>query len=189
MVGMPYYREQLLSAWPSTQVYEVGNPPCKINATTLARLTQTDFGGFAPNTRKVRRNQVEKTRAVESNGTALAAPKFLSEKAREPDNNQSSGRRISDAVVEALANASLKGVTKAEVPLMYRNVEIKYSKFGVDDFDFEWVFDKPSWDDSRSSDPADTTIKRTTLVWRLISRIHTRIRFFSCSSSFRSCAT
>ena len=25
---------------------------------------------------------------------------------------------------------------KSEVPVMYRNVEIKYSKFGVDDFDF-----------------------------------------------------
>lgn len=144
MVGMPYYREQLLSAWPRTQVYEIGNPPFKIDATVLANLTQTDFGGFAPNPRKVRRNQVEKTRAVETNGTALTAPKFLSEKAREPDHNHSSGRRISDAVVEALANTSLKGVTKAEVPLMYRNVEIKYSKFGVDDFDFEWVFDKPS---------------------------------------------
>lgn len=25
---------------------------------------------------------------------------------------------------------------KPEAPLMYRNLEIKYSKFGVDDFDF-----------------------------------------------------
>lgn len=188
MIGMPYYREQLLSAWPSTQVYEIGNPPFKIDAPILANLSQTDFGGFAPNTRKVRRNQVEKTRAVETNGTALAAPRFLSEKAREPDNHQSSGRRISDAVVEALANTSLKGVTKAEVPLMYRNVEIKYSKFGVDDFDFEWVSEKSLWDDGRSIDPADTIIKRTTLAWRLTSRIHIRIRFFSCSSSFLSYA-
>lgn len=189
MVGLPYYREQLLSAWPSTQVYEIGNPPFKIDATILANLTLTDFGGFAPNTRKVRRNQVEKTRAVEINGTALAAPRFLSEKAREPDNDQSSGRRISDAVVEALANASLKGVTKAEVPLMYRNVEIKYSKFGVDDFDFEWVSDKSLWDDSRSICSAGTIIKPTTLGWRLTLRIHIQIRFFSCSNSFLSYAT
>ena len=188
MVGMPYYREQLLSAWPSTQVYEIGNQRAKVDATILANLTQTDFGGFAPNPRKMRRNQVEKTRTVESNGTALAAPKFLSEKARELDGDQSNSRRISDAVVESLANASLKGSTKAEVPIMYRNVEIKYSKFGVDDFDFEWVFDGSFLNDSHLYCDAGIITKHTTLVWKLISLIHIRIRFFSCSNSSLSYA-
>ena len=90
---------------------------------------------IAANPRKTRRNQAEKTRAVESNGTSLAAPKFLSEKARSPEVDQNSERRMSDAV-EALAKTALNSNVKAEVPAMYQNVEIRYSKFGVDDFDF-----------------------------------------------------
>jgi PAB-dependent poly(A)-specific ribonuclease subunit 2 len=46
----------------------------------------------------------------------------------------SSELRISD-VADAIGATELSSL-KAEVPVMYRNVEIKYSKFGVDDFDF-----------------------------------------------------
>jgi PAB-dependent poly(A)-specific ribonuclease subunit 2 len=62
------------------------------------------------------------------------APKFLSEKARETANDAIVERRISD-VADAIGVTELSSL-KAEVPPMYRNVEIKYSKFGVDDFDF-----------------------------------------------------
>ena len=136
---MPYYREQLLSAWTSNQLYEVGNPPAKIDPLILNDLRPGDIGLCAPNPRKVRRNQAQKTRIVEnSNDSTLAAPKFLSEKAREPEQDVFTERRISD-IQEQMVNMALSGSTKADVPIMYRNVEIKYSKFGVDDFDFEWV--------------------------------------------------
>lgn len=67
---------------------------------------------------------------------SLQAPKFLSEKARESANDPEPAmeRRISD-VADAIGATDLLSL-KADVPVMYRNVEIKYSKFGVDDFDF-----------------------------------------------------
>jgi PAB-dependent poly(A)-specific ribonuclease subunit 2 len=133
---MPYYREPLLSAWTSNQLYEVGNPPVKIDPLILQDLRASDIGACARNPRKVRRNQAEKTRVIENNEPTLAAPKFLSEKAREEEKESNTERRISE-IQEAMVAAALNGSTKADVPIMYRNVEIKYSKFGVDDFDFK----------------------------------------------------
>jgi PAB-dependent poly(A)-specific ribonuclease subunit 2 len=133
-VGMPYYREQLLSAWPSHMIFEIGAPPQKIDPLTNSQLKITEWGGWARKTRNVRRNQVENTRAAEKTSTSLQAPKFLSEKARESASDASTDRRISD-VADAIGATELSSM-KAEVPVMYRNVEIKYSKFGVDDFDF-----------------------------------------------------
>lgn len=71
---------------------------------------------------------------VSSDGTALAVPKFLSEKNRDASSEMEKERRISDA--EAFTKPDLTGSTKADVPVMYRLMEIKYSRYGVDDFDF-----------------------------------------------------
>ena len=136
-IGLPYYRDQLLSAWPSHLTFEVGNPPTKIDPHVLATMSGTEFGGYAPNPRKTRRNQIENTRSAIKSTAPLAAPKFLSEKARESGDTNST-RGSSDAIENSGENSHL-GVSKAEVPLIYRNVEIKYSRFGVDDFDFEYV--------------------------------------------------
>ena len=60
---MPYYREVLLSAWPSNlSVIEVGAPPAKIDQQLLAGFQQRDWGFYGKNTRATRRNQVEDTR-------------------------------------------------------------------------------------------------------------------------------
>lgn len=134
---MPYYREQLLSAWPSHLIFEVGAPPVKVDQQLLASLKSTEWGGFGPNISSMKRNQVRNTRATEKASTSIQVPKFLSEKARESANDASSERRISD-VADAIGATELSSL-KAEVPVMYRNVEIKYSKFGVDDFDFGLV--------------------------------------------------
>lgn len=131
---MPYYREQLLSAWPSHMIFEIGAPPPKHDQRFLSSLKMTEWGGYGINTRGLPRNQIENTRTSEEPYVSLQAPKFLSEKARESVADGAAERRISD-VADAIGATELSSL-KAEVPVMYRNVEIKYSKFGVDDFDF-----------------------------------------------------
>ena len=63
---------------------------------------------------------------------------------------------------------------------MYGNVEIKYSKFGVDDFDFASVYSKPSPFDLSTDTATDTTIKHHILGWKLTLPIHMPIPCCSC---------
>lgn len=132
-IGMPYYHERLLSAWPSHMVFDVGAPPPQIDPNLV--LHSAEMGLYAPNSKRTPRYQVEDTRGSQL-GTTIAAPKFLSEKAREtPKGNPS--RRMSDAA-EALAGAALTSPTDEDPIMKYNNVEIKYSRFGVEDFDFRY---------------------------------------------------
>ncbi|KAI1387808.1 PAB-dependent poly(A)-specific ribonuclease subunit PAN2 [Hypoxylon trugodes] len=137
-VGMPYYREVLLSAWPSNMVTEVGAPPVKIDPQFLATLQERDWGHFGKNTRPLRRNQVEDTRNTENAQSSLKPPKFLSEKAREAAKSPAGTPAPEEVVPEipqVLQDTKLES-HKIEVPDLYQNIEIKYSKFGIDDFDF-----------------------------------------------------
>lgn len=130
---MPHYREQLLSAWPSHLISEVGAPPVKFDPQWLATLKPSEIGFYGRNPRPGRRNQIQNTRMAEKASRSLQAPKFLSEKARESAKQSMNDRRISDA--DALGSAELLS-RQAEVPGIYQRIDIKYSRFGVDDFDF-----------------------------------------------------
>ncbi|KAK7414478.1 poly(A)-specific ribonuclease [Neonectria punicea] len=135
-IGLPYYRDVLASAWPDLPC-DVGAPPVKYDAQFLAGLKPAEFGHYGRNTRGLRRNQIEDTRNVNKFvNSGLKAPKFLSEKARELAT--STPRPFDDKVNELAGPLGEMEIEskKSEVPVMYRNVEIKYSKFGVDDFDF-----------------------------------------------------
>jgi PAB-dependent poly(A)-specific ribonuclease subunit 2 len=137
-VGMPYYREVLLSAWPSNIISDVGAPPVKWDNSYLSTLKATEYGLYGRNDRMLRRNQVEKTRTIEQAPDGVQAPKFLSERARESARSSLPPPTVEVTVQELtdrLSNTALESL-KPDVPAMYRNVEIKYSKFGVDDFDF-----------------------------------------------------
>ncbi|KAK5995204.1 PAN2-PAN3 deadenylation complex catalytic subunit PAN2 [Cladobotryum mycophilum] len=135
-IGLPYYRETLSSAWPEF-VSDVGAPPAKMDPQILSSLKPAEFGMYGRNTRGQRRNQAEDTRSVhKSANSGLKAPKFLSEKARESvKSEKSSADEKVDELLSPFAELEVES-RKSELPMMYRNVEIKYSKFGVDDFDF-----------------------------------------------------
>jgi PAB-dependent poly(A)-specific ribonuclease subunit 2 len=136
IIGMPYYRDRLLSAWPSHLMFEVGSPPAPIDQSLIPYLRPAEMGHYAPNPKKTRRYQVENTRALTTAEPALIAPKFLSEKAREQSKFKSEAS-VSDTA-EALAGAKLNVEAEDDPLLKYSNVEIKYSRFGVDDFDFRF---------------------------------------------------
>ncbi|CAO2655579.1 Nn.00g043820.m01.CDS01 [Neocucurbitaria sp. VM-36] len=140
-VGMPYYKEQLLSSWPSHTVFEVGAPPPKIDSAILTSTTRTEIGFFAKNPRTKRRNQVEVTRQTDKSDS-LTPPKFLSEKARSSQTFSEPDAKTAETM-ETLTDLHLDDVTRKDVPAMYGNVEIKYSKFGVDDFDFAYYNQTP----------------------------------------------
>ncbi|KAH0529417.1 hypothetical protein TsFJ059_004166 [Trichoderma semiorbis] len=135
-VGLPYYRQVLASSWPELPS-DVGAPPVKFDTQFLASLKPTDFALYGRNMRGLRRNQLEDTRSVhKSANSGLKAPKFLSEKARDLAKSESSSAGDkTDELSNSLAEMEV-GSRKSDLPMMYRNVEIKYSKFGVDDFDF-----------------------------------------------------
>ena len=135
-IGMPYYREALLSGWPNSLVHEVGAPPAKLEQAIMATLRKTDYGMVGANPRDTRRYQAEDTRISLRGPTPLAAPKFLSEQPRDENGAHDGERRLSEDIGKTLDALALNGTSD---PLAYyRPVEIKYSKFGVDDFDFRY---------------------------------------------------
>jgi PAB-dependent poly(A)-specific ribonuclease subunit 2 len=115
-------------------IVEVGAPPPEIDPQYLATMKATEWGGYGRNRRNRKRNQVDNTRSAEKAPASLQAPKFLSEKARESANDSSNEKKITE-VADAIGAIEMPSM-ETDVPIMYRNVEIKYSKFGVDDFDF-----------------------------------------------------
>ncbi|KAK2599384.1 hypothetical protein N8I77_011142 [Diaporthe amygdali] len=137
-IGIPYYREALSSALPNSSISDVGAPPLRISQNDLAHLTKASFGFYGPNTRGTRRNQAEDTRVADKTTLAIRAPKFLSEKARDATKISSSASAPDgqvDMAVGTLGNAELESL-KLDVPALYQSVEISFSKYGVDDFDF-----------------------------------------------------
>lgn len=136
-IGLPYYREVLASAWPDL-VSDVGAPPVKYDQQFLSTLKATAFALYGRNTRG-RRNQIEDTRNLtRAVNAGLKAPKFLSERARESAKSDGAEDDKVDELTNPMAEVEIES-KKSEVPAMYGNVEIKYSKFGVDDFDFGYV--------------------------------------------------
>lgn len=131
VVGMPAYTSQLLSASfnPNT-TYTVGRPPQRVDQDILASMKVVDFVGYATNPRRTKRYQVDSSSV---NGSSrMDAPKFRSEKDRErkwKNSDLPSPSTFDDP-------SDLVGFVRKTAPNYYRKIEIKYSRFGIEDFDF-----------------------------------------------------
>lgn len=126
-IGMPYYQEQLLSAWPAKTIFPVGRKTQPIPAVIMDNMKMIDFVGYAPNPGLRLRNQAPSLPKV----TLRDTPKFRSEQQKELYFGKRKG-----STTAALDDEQEVDLTTGVVPKYYKRVEIKYSKFGVEDFDF-----------------------------------------------------
>ena len=155
-IGMPYYSTELLSSWPTHMTFEVGHPAQRIDEKALKGMARQDWYLYGRwNQPGRRRYQVDKSERVEE------LPRFRSQVEKER------------ALAGEDEESSEKVVGRFEggeggVPNYYKKVEIKYSKFGVDDFDF-------GYDRTVSWLIIDFTILRHFRGWKHISRIPTRV--------------
>ncbi|KAK4229481.1 PAB-dependent poly(A)-specific ribonuclease subunit PAN2 [Podospora fimiseda] len=138
LVGMPFYRDTLFSAWPVDIISDMSAPPMRFDQSYLSTLHQSEWGCYGKNTKKLRRNYIED---IHSKTPSTTRPKFLSEKARE--SVMSPGQDQAEDASYDQTSASLDPSTPHKIqslerkpPQMYSLHEIMYSKFGVDDFDF-----------------------------------------------------
>jgi PAB-dependent poly(A)-specific ribonuclease subunit 2 len=119
-IGMPYYTNLLLSSW-TPQFLSSTNPPhpppAKIPPQILSTIKINDNVAYAPLPKELRGRR---NRVVVS--TTKDQHRFRSGKGRRDDDVELEHLTLDDSI--------------DEVPRIYRKVEIEYSKFGVEDFDF-----------------------------------------------------
>lgn len=155
LVGMPYYKDFLLSNYRLDLVFEkeLAKAPRKIDPTLVEisdllgrnqlKFMAYDKAKYGPNT--VSRYE---SRRPFKNHAKLALPKFLSERERTPTpqppgspslyrtSSNTSHADSPDDEFETSVFQSRKD--KNQVPNCYKRLEIQYSKFGVQDFDFDY---------------------------------------------------
>lgn len=146
---MPYYDKPLLSLLPSSMYIKptisTAHLPEPIDPAILASVKTVDFVGYAayPASARAarRRNQAFNTKDGISGGKngkkgeEGEQPMFRSERERKEFRNNAKGRgRVVSIVATNLMDETME--MDAKMPKGYRKVEIKYSRFGVEDFDF-----------------------------------------------------
>ncbi|GAA5943118.1 hypothetical protein JCM3775_000652 [Rhodotorula graminis] len=147
-VGMPFYSSPLLSMFPQhmTTTHTASHRRMPIDPQVAASAKTVDFVGYAAYPAQlrsaVRRNQVRGpagSRAAGAGRLGVDAPMFRSERERADAKRR---RDFGDsATTEAEPEEEHNG--EDEMPKYYRKVEIKYSRFGIEDFDFAFYNKTP----------------------------------------------
>ncbi|TIC65270.1 hypothetical protein E3Q02_02279 [Wallemia mellicola] len=144
-IGLPYYDTPLLSSMPlhmplpdSSPMF---NPPTPIPISVMKGLRTDIFPAHAQNPpeNKGKRNLTPSRKAGRSGRNRIGGrqsdePKFISEQIR--DNLKNGGVNNRPRLESRVENLELDISDVANMPKHYRKVEIKYSKFGIEDFDF-----------------------------------------------------
>ncbi|ODV58481.1 poly(A)-specific ribonuclease, partial [Ascoidea rubescens DSM 1968] len=168
LVGMPYYKDILLSAWKSDLIFPAKNSkiPKKIDNELLIKSKKVD-GIIYSNYDKSkygRRNLYQKYQSVDKNKkSGLSIPKFISQKTIKP-NNRHNVHDFIDENNESLKNLNINSDNNSDsdydddeisikqkifqlepskeypnkIPRAFQKLEILYSKFGINDFNFEF---------------------------------------------------
>lgn len=134
-IGMPYYKEELLSSWnyPGMK-FSIGLRGPQIPAKLLNSATPSAVGRVTAYNKDLlgpRNSSFSKSQRRRSSAS-FPVPRFLSERQRSGISSDKN-----DLFEEAPANR------KDRIPKIYRKLTIKYSKFGVNDFDFDYYNKTP----------------------------------------------
>jgi PAB-dependent poly(A)-specific ribonuclease subunit 2 len=138
LIGMPYYNESLLSNFPPSTYAPASspffNPPEPIPSSVLASMRMVDFVGYAavPKELKGARNVVN----ARPGAGKLATGKGRAARRESEPHFRSAKEKLSRKARAALEEEDGE-LAPGKIPKYYRKVEIKYSKFGIEDFDFE----------------------------------------------------
>jgi PAB-dependent poly(A)-specific ribonuclease subunit 2 len=130
LIGMPLYQEPLLSSnFPGdSSVCRPGLPPVEIPSVIVDNIKTIDFIGYSPNlTGKPRYLSRVKTGGRLALPKEEQGPKFRSEKLK-----------IANRSVTAQEGLEGNTFSNMEFDIIYRKPEIKYSRFGIEDFDFSY---------------------------------------------------
>ncbi|KAL7423333.1 poly(A)-specific ribonuclease [Cryptotrichosporon argae] len=133
LIGLPEYEDPLLSNFApkdyATVTSPFFNPPEPIPPAVLAAMKVTDFIGYATTPREIRGKRNVVTARPGAGRVALGRGAVGVRRESEPRFRSDKNRNSLPVEEETVVG---------EIPKYYRKVEIKYSRFGVEDFDFEY---------------------------------------------------
>lgn len=143
LIKLPPFHNTLLSAWPGDLLFKVGKLPKSIdpeisrssemiNGVLIARYDKEKFGP---------RNIENKYYSITTETSdGLMIPKFISERNENTEDDIDYEKNISSAVSENSKCNNIFDLTSAigDIPNTYKQLSITYSKFGIDDFDFDF---------------------------------------------------
>lgn len=171
-IGMPFYNTPLLSVWPPDLAFEIGRHPLLIPPQILKQVKMVDFVGYAPNPKTFKRNQIVSTSHEDSD----EQPKFRSE--HKSKMNQEEAFELTNSVT-----------IEEGIPNYYLPVQIQYSKFGVEDFDFGW-YNKTRYGGLEShirNSYLNSLLQMLFFVWPLRELTKTHIRYMCNKEPCLSC--